>query len=91
VHVYPKPPPFEEALSIVERFDSTGKPLVIEETFPLACDPKDMPAFIDATKKHADGWLSFYWGQTPKELKASTQPGDALMHEWLEVFRTYRR
>src|SRR5262249_10903286 len=27
VHVYPKPPPFKDALSLVEKFD-TGKPLV---------------------------------------------------------------
>lgn len=90
VHVYPKPPPFAEALSVVERFDCCAKPLIIEETFPLECKPQDMPAFIDATKKHADGWLGFYWGQTADELKPSTRPHDVRTRQWLEVFKSAR-
>ena len=91
VHVYPKPPPFEQALSVLEKFDTSGKPLVIEETFPLECEAKDMPAFIDATKKHADGWIGFYWGQTPEELRPSTRPIDVTTRGWLEAFRQMPR
>jgi hypothetical protein len=90
VHVYPKPPPFAQAMSVLEKFDTTGKPLVIEEMFPMECQAKDMPAFIDASRKHADGWIGFYWGQTPDELKPSTQPVDRLTRDWLNVFRNYR-
>jgi hypothetical protein len=56
----------------------------------MECQAKDMPAFIDASKKHADGWIGFYWGQTPDELKPSTQPVDRLTRDWLNVFRNYR-
>ena len=89
VHVYPKPPPFEQAMSILEKFDTTGKPLIIEETFPMECAAKDMAAFIDASKKHADGWIGFYWGQTPEELKSSTQPVDVTTRGWLDMFKQY--
>ena len=86
VHVYPKPPPFEQAMSILEHFDC-GKPLVIEETFPMECQASDMPAFIEATKKkHVVGWIGFYWGQTPAELAASKKLGDVVMLGWLKAF-----
>lgn len=88
VHVYPKAPPFKEALSLLEKFDC-GKPLVIEETFPLECRPEDMPAFIDVTKTYADGWLGFYWGESIDELAPSTRPADAITRGWLEAFKGY--
>jgi hypothetical protein len=64
-----------------------GRPLVIEETFPMMCRPAELRDFIRSTKSRACGWLSFYWGQMPAELKPSDQPGDKLSREWLELFR----
>lgn len=90
VHIYPKAPPFNDALSLVERFDTTGKPLIIEEIFPLECQPKDLPAFFKASSSRVDGWIGFYWGQTPEELaQAKTLPA-AIIHAWLEVFQSSR-
>lgn len=85
VHIYPKPPPFQATLSLVEKFD-VGKPLVIEEIFPLDCPPDDLPDFFRASAKYADGWISFYWGQTPTELKPPANVADALMGAWLTIF-----
>jgi hypothetical protein len=89
VHIYPKAPPFAKSLSLVEKFDM-GKPLVIEEIFPLESRPEDLPAFFEASKKWADGWIGFYWGQTEQELAPSTRPVDVLTRRWLKVFRTSR-
>ena len=44
-----------------------GKPLVIEEIFPLGCSFEEAGQFIDRSRKHADGWISFYWGRTIEE------------------------
>jgi hypothetical protein len=55
-----------------------GKPVVIEETFPLACSPKELEEFIDGSKTHAAGWIGFYWGKTPDKLRRSKVISDAL-------------
>jgi hypothetical protein len=63
-----------------------GKPVVIEEMFPLACDAEQLGEFIEQSKKHAAGWMGFYWGATPEELRKSKEIGDALTLAWLELF-----
>jgi len=75
----------DEALKTLAGF-SVGKPVVIEETFPLACSPKELEQFIEASKRHAAGWIGFYWGKPPEELRRSTTIPDALMLGWLELF-----
>jgi hypothetical protein len=61
--------------------------VVIEETFPLACSPKELEEFIEASKKHVAGWIGFYWGKTPEELRRSNTISDALTLGWLELFQ----
>jgi hypothetical protein len=86
VHVYPgKPPTFDFAMLALGRFDR-DRPVVIEEFFPMGCEPTDLPAFVEMTKTHADGWLGFYWGQTVEELERSTDPTDVKTREWLTLF-----
>ena len=85
VHLYPKAGKVKDALDTLAGF-SVGKPVVIEETFPLACSPKELEEFIDGSKKHAAGWIGFYWGKTPDELRRSKTISDALTLGWLELF-----
>ena len=85
VHIYPKAGKVKDALETLAGF-SVGKPVVIEETFPLACSPKELEEFIDGSKKHAAGWIGFYWGKTPDELRRSKAISDALTLGWLELF-----
>ena len=42
---------------------------VIEETFPLKCSMEEFGQFIEGSKKHAAGWIGFYWGKPPEELR----------------------
>jgi hypothetical protein len=85
VHLYPKAGKVKDAIETLAGF-SVGKPVVIEETFPLACSPKELDEFIDASKKHAAGWIGFYWGKPPEQIRRSKDIGDALTLGWLELF-----
>jgi hypothetical protein len=85
VHLYPKTGKINEALDTLARF-AVGKPVLIEETFPLACSPKELEDFIEKSRKHAAGWIGFYWGKTRDELRRSKTLSDALTLGWLELF-----
>jgi hypothetical protein len=90
VHVYPdKPPDFPRSMHVLELFD-VGKPVVIEEFFPFECKPQDLPAFIEKTRKHASGWIGFYWGQGVAELAKSNEKVDEMTRGWLELFPKMR-
>jgi hypothetical protein len=87
VHLYPEAGKIDEALKTLEGF-AVGKPVLVEETFPLKCSGKELEQFIEQAtrKKLAAGWVSFYWGETPEELrKAKTIPA-AILLDWLERF-----
>jgi len=86
VHLYPKTGQLDEDLKTLRGFQ-VGKPVVIEETYPLACGPADLKEFIARSKPYAAGWIGFYWGQTPADLSKSATVGDALTAAWLKVFQ----
>jgi hypothetical protein len=85
VHLYPEKEKIEESLKRLEGF-AVGKPVVIEETFPLKCSLPEFSRFVDGSKKHARGWIGFYWGTPPEELRKSKTIGDAITLAWLEFF-----
>ncbi|OWK39173.1 cellulase family glycosylhydrolase [Fimbriiglobus ruber] len=86
VHLYPEKGKVGEALKTLEGF-SLGKPVVIEETFPLKCSMTEFAEFVEGSKKFASGWIGFYWGKPPEELRRSKDFGDALVFAWLEFFQ----
>jgi len=86
VHIYPEKSKPAEAMETLAGF-SVGKPVVIEEMFPLKCSLAQLEQFIEDSRKYACGWIGFYWGKTPEEYRESTQIGDALMLGWLEFFK----
>ncbi len=85
VHIYPERGKVEEDLKTLEGF-AVGKPIVIEETFTLKCGLQEWEQFVDASKKHACGWIGFYWGKTPEELRQPKSIGEALLRDWLTAF-----
>jgi hypothetical protein len=86
VHLYPESGKLDEAAKALKGF-AVGKPVLVEETFPLKCSPKELDAFIDTAGTDAAGWISFYWGTPPDELRKSKAVKDAILLDWLERFQ----
>jgi hypothetical protein len=89
VHIYPDEKKPDEALATLKGF-AVGKPVVIEEIFPLACGAERLGRFIAESRPYACGWIGFYWGQTPEELRPPRTIGEALTLAWLELFQKMR-
>ena len=86
VHLYPEKGKVKEAMETLSGF-AVGKPVVIEETFPMNCSFPEFERFLDESRKTASGWIGFYWGKTPEEYRKSNTIQDALMLGWLEIFQ----
>ncbi|MBW3597712.1 MAG: cellulase family glycosylhydrolase [Planctomycetes bacterium] len=86
VHIYPEKDKIDEAMETLKGF-SLGKPVVIEETFPLKCSPEELSQFFEKSVDIADGWIGFYWGQTPEELRPASTIGEAITAGWLDLFQ----
>jgi len=86
VHLYPVKGKVNEAVETLKLFN-VGKPVVIEETFPLKCSREEFDEFFRNSKPHAAGWFGFYWGRKPEECRRSKEVADAFMLGWLEWFQ----
>jgi len=84
-HIYPERGKAAEALETLRGF-AVGKPVVIEETFPLACSAEELEAFLDASRAAAAGWIGFYWGRTPEECRGDGTIAGAMTAAWLDLF-----
>jgi hypothetical protein len=88
VHLYPERAKVDEAVKTLHGFVAAGKPVLIEEMFPLACDAQELGQFIDASRPHAAGWIGFYWGTTPDQYRRPDRTlADAITLSWLELFQ----
>ena len=85
VHFYPKNGEVEKALTALSAYD-IGKPLVIEEMFPLHCSIDELALFIDASRSFADGYIGFYWGKTIDEYNEKSDIPSAITKSWLKYF-----
>ncbi|GIX04740.1 MAG: hypothetical protein KatS3mg114_0609 [Planctomycetaceae bacterium] len=86
VHLYPRAGKLEEALETLRGFD-IGKPVVIEETFPLWCSVEEFRTFMRRSRDYAHGWIGFYWGHSPAEIARYSELNRALIQAWLDVFQ----
>jgi hypothetical protein len=88
VHIYPEKGKVDEAIETLKGFAGVGKPVVIEEIFPLKCDANELGQFIDRSREPATGWIGFYWGTTPEEYRQKPQTiSGAITLSWLELFQ----
>ena len=86
LHFYPKKGEVTNALTALRVYD-IGKPIVIEETFPLSCSVNELDEFIDGSRPLAVGWIGFYWGKTIAEYKREKGTiADGMALDWLEYF-----
>ena len=86
VHIYPESDKLEEARDTLKGF-SVGRPVLVEETFPLSCSARELNQFMSRSKNLAAGWVGFYWGKTIDECRRSGTIADALTVGWLELFK----
>lgn len=86
VHLYPEKGKPEKALETLKGF-SVGKPVVIEETFPLKCGMEEFAQFLNNAEPLSAGWIGFYWGKMPAEYAKPKTIGEAVTKQWLEFFR----
>jgi hypothetical protein len=89
VHIYPETGRTTVALQQLRAVDA-GKPIVIEETFPLSCSLADLETFLADASTTAAGVLGHYWGEPPGLLRELRDAGKATMSqaltlEWLEL------
>ena len=54
---------------------AVGKPVVIEETFPLTGSAAELESFLRASRPFACSWLGHYDGQPIAELEALQKAG----------------
>jgi hypothetical protein len=90
VHVYPDTQKPGEALECLRQF-AVGKPLVIEETFPLSCTAAELEKFLRDSRELACGWIGHYDGATLAELDERERAGkltvpQAVYREWQRLF-----
>jgi Cellulase (glycosyl hydrolase family 5) len=85
VHFYPATGKLDKELVALAVYD-VGKPLVVEETFPLTCSVADLDKFVDAASGRVDGWISHYFGYTPAEHRAGAKPTGTQVAEFLEYW-----
>jgi hypothetical protein len=89
VHLYPSRSDLEGDLKTLQGFD-IGKPVIIEETFPLNSSIEQFGRFMEASRSLAAGWIGFYWGKTLESCQASGEIGDQLTYQWLNFFKQAR-
>jgi hypothetical protein len=85
VHFYPKPDALEESMAALRVYE-VGKPLVVEEIFPLSAGIDQTAKFIETARPEVDGWVSFYWGKTVEQNKSKATTQGKLIADWLQRF-----
>jgi lysophospholipase L1-like esterase len=86
VHFYPAAGKREKDLAALAVYD-LGKPLVVEEIFPLSCSMDELDKFIDGARPRVNGWLSHYFGATPAEHRKGAKPEGKVVAEFLEYWQ----
>jgi hypothetical protein len=86
VHFYPQAGKVTETITALKAYD-IGKPIVIEETFPLSCSLKELEQFMDGAAGIADGWMSHYFGRTAAEHRRETGLNNAIIADFLDFWK----
>lgn len=85
IHCYPESGNLEKEMAALAVYD-IGKPLVIEEFFPMKCSIEELDKFMDAAAPRVDGWISHYFGSTPEQHRAGAEPAGQLSAEFFDFW-----
>ena len=86
VHFYPNANEVERALEALSAYD-IGKPLVVEEVFPLSCSLEELDQFIDGAAGQVQGWISHYFGRSIQEHTEGADPFGPAVAQFLEYWQ----
>lgn len=86
VHVYPEYHNVDKAVTTVKRF-CLGKPLLLDETFPLKCSVTEIDHFITQIKPLVCGFMGFYTDAVTQPETDHHHQRNALMKDWLTIFQ----
>jgi hypothetical protein len=87
VHVYPDTGRINIALDSLRRYQ-VGKPVVVEETFPMNCSPPEWRRFLESSRGLAQGWLGQYWSLSPRDIEGSHDVVNQLLRGQFEVLQS---
>ena len=90
VHLYARTGKLDPAVETFRGF-AAGKPLVVEESFPLWCTAEELEQFVEKAEPLVAGWFFFYWGRTLEELAQDRDISSTILRSWLERFRKRAR
>ena len=90
LHYYPRQGKLDDDMVLLKHY-AIGKPLVIEEIFPLSADPDTTAEFIRRSRTEANGWISFFWGRTPDQYYQERDVRASFTGNWLRRFCALRR
>ena len=85
-HFYPRKDKIKDDLAALKVYD-IGKPIVIEETFPLSCSQEEFELFIKESRTTAEGWISHYFGKSIPEHRKETDLKNAIIASFLEYWQ----
>jgi len=86
VHFYPRKDKVPADLAALKVYD-IGKPIVIEETFPMSCSHEEFATFITESRATAEGWISHYFGKTIAEHRKEKDLKNAIIATFLEYWQ----
>ncbi|MEK0448590.1 MAG: hypothetical protein RL088_858 [Verrucomicrobiota bacterium] len=87
VHFYPQAGKVAETITALKAYE-IGKPIVIEETFPLSCSLKELEQFMDGASTIADGWVAHYFGKTATEHRREPGLNNAIIADFLDFWKS---
>ena len=86
VHFYPNKGEVDRAVEALAAYD-IGKPLLVEDIFPMSCSLQELDEFIDRSSGRVDGWVSHYFGRTIEEHAAGAEPAGMPVAEFFEYWQ----
>lgn len=87
VHVYPETGKVNVALDSLRRYQ-VGKPLLVEETFPMNCSPAEWREFLEKSRDFSDGWVGQYWSLSPQDIEGSADTRHEKIRAQFEVLQS---
>jgi frataxin-like iron-binding protein CyaY len=86
VHFYPQAGKVKETITALKVYD-IGKPIVIEETFPMSCSLAELDEFMQGSDEIVEGWISHYFGKTSAEHRAKNDIKNVIIADFLDFWQ----